>query len=230
MDSWFTMPATVAAVCEHINVIGMVKKTPKIHYAYQGQQLDLMAIYRKLKKRRGRAKIKASAVVSLKDGPTVKLVFVQDRRKKDWLALMSTDIDLANEEIIRIYGKRWDIEVFFKMAKQHLKLAKEIQCRDFDALIAHTSIVFMRYMFLAYQCRIETDHRTFGDLFYACCDEMADISFIEALYRILTLVGERLREIGSYCEKTASVIFDAIIENALKHVSLSKNAGETVLA
>jgi hypothetical protein len=229
MDSWFTMPATVAAVCEHIDVIGMVKKTPKIHYGYQGQQLDLMAIYRKLKKRRGRAKVKASAVVSLKDGPTVKLIFVQDRRKKDWLALMSTDIDLANEEIIRIYGKRWDIEMFFKMAKQHLKLAKEIQCRDFDALIAHTSIVFMRYMFLAYQCRMETDHRTFGDLFYACCDEMADISFIEALYRLLTLAGERLREIGSYCEKTASVIFDAIIENALKYVSLSKSDGVTVL-
>jgi hypothetical protein len=230
MDSWFTMPATVAAVCEHIDVIGMVKKTPKIHYVYNGHQLDLMAIYRKLKKRRGRAKIKASAVVTLKDGPNVKLVFVQDRRKKDWLALMSTDIDLANEEIIRIYGKRWDIEVFFKMAKQHLKLAKEIQCRDFDALIAHTSIVFMRYMFLAYQCRIETDHRTFGDLFYACCDEMADISFIESLYRILTLAGERLREIGSYCEKTASAIFDAIIENALKYVSLSKSSGVTATA
>lgn len=47
-------------------------------------------------------------------------------------------------------GQRLDIEVFFKMAKQHLKLAKEIQCRDFDALIAHTTTVFMRYMFLAY--------------------------------------------------------------------------------
>ena len=100
---------------------------------------------------------------------------------------MSTDLDLANEEIARIYGKRWDIEVFFKMAKQHLKLAKEIQCRDFDALIAHTTIVFMRYMFLAYQHRIETDQRTFGELFYACCDELTDISFVEALYRILNL-------------------------------------------
>jgi hypothetical protein len=230
MDSWFTMPATVTALCDHIDVIGMVKKTPKIHYGYNGHPMDLMAIYRKLKKRRGRAKIKASAIVTLKDGPKVKLVFVRDRRKKDWLALLSTDIELANEEIIRIYGKRWDIEVFFKMAKQHLKLAKEIQCRDFDALIAHTSIVFMRYMFLAYQCRIETDHRTFGDLFYACCDEMTDISFIEALYRILTLAGERLREIGSYCEKTASTIFDAIIENALQYVGLSKSDGVTVLA
>ena len=230
MDSWFTMPATVAAVCDHIDVIGMVKKTPKIHYGYQSQQLDLMAIYRKLKKRRGRAKIKASVVVTLKDGPSVKLVFVQDRRKKDWLAVMCTNLELPNEEIIRIYGKRWDIEVFFKMAKQHLKLAKEIQCRDFDALIAHTSIVFMRYMFLAYQCRMENDHRTFGDLFYACCDEMADISFIEAIYRILTLAGERLKEIGSYCEKTASVIFDAIIENALKCVGLSKSNGLTASA
>ena len=29
------------------------------------------------------------------------------------------------------------------MIKQHLRLAKEIQCRDFDDLIGHTSIVFM---------------------------------------------------------------------------------------
>ena len=48
---------------------------------------------------------------------------------------------------------------------QHLKLAKEIQCRDFDALIAHTTIVFMRYMFLAYQCRMETDQRALATSF-----------------------------------------------------------------
>jgi len=38
------------------------------------------------------------------------------------LALLSTDITIADEEIIRLYGKRWDIEVFFKMCKQHLKM------------------------------------------------------------------------------------------------------------
>ena len=134
----------------------------------------LIVAYRMIRKRRGRAKILASADVMLKGQVAAKLVFVRDRRKKDWLAMLSTDTDLSDEEIVRIYGKRWDIEVFFKMAKQHLKLAKEIQCRDFDALIAHTPIVFMRYMFLAYQRRMETDHRTFGDLFYACCDEVGD--------------------------------------------------------
>ncbi|MDF1591852.1 MAG: transposase [Desulfobacterales bacterium] len=176
-----------------------------------------------MKKRRGRARILARALVQLKDGRLAKLVFVRDKRKKDWLTLLSTDTKLANEDVVRIYGKRWDIEVFFKMAKQHLKLAKEIQCRDFDALIAHTSIVFMRYMFLAYQCRVETDHRTFGDLFYFCCDEVSDISFIEALYRILTLAADQLKSIGNFCEKTASAYFDAILNTALQCVGLSKN-------
>jgi len=223
MDSWFTMPATVVGLTKHIHVIGMVKKSPKIFYTFNGTGMDLKAIYHKLKKRRGRAKILASTRILLKGEVPAKLVFVRDRRKKDWLALLSTDTDLADEDIVRIYGKRWDIEVFFKMAKQHLKLAKEIQCRDFDALIAHTSIVFMRYMFLAFQCRIQTDHRSFGDLFYACCDEVADISFIEALFRILTLAANRLKEVGTFCEKTATAFFDAIMDTALQCVGLSKN-------
>ena len=223
MDSWFTMPATVATLAQHLKVIGMVKKSPNIHYSYNSQSLDLKAIYRRLKKRRGRAKILASADVMLKDEVAAKLVFVRDKRKKDWLALLSTDTKLADEDVVRIYGKRWDIEVFFKMAKQHLKLAKEIQCRDFDALIAHTTIVFMRYMFLAYQCRMETDQRSFGDLFYACCEEVADISFMQALYRILTLAADRLKQTGTFCENTATALFDAIMDTALQCVGLSKN-------
>jgi len=220
MDSWFAMPATIKALSKYIDVIGMVKKTPKIHYEYNGHRMDLKSIYRQLKKRRGRAKILASAVVTLKGGPSARLVFVRDRRKKDWLALISTNLELSDEDIVRIYGKRWDIEVFFKMAKQHLKLAKEIQCRDYDALVAHTSIVFMRYMFLAYQNRIKTDNRTFGELFYACCDEVSDISFVESLYRIMTIAGNRLKTLGSYCEKTVGAFFDAIIETTLQCAGL----------
>jgi len=223
MDSWFTLPATVTTLSKHIDVIGMVKKTPKVKYDWDGRQMDLKAIYKILKKRRGRAKILASTVVTLKDGISAKLVFVRDKRKKDWLTLLSTDIELTDEDVVRIYGKRWDIEVFFKMAKQHLKLAKEIQCRDFDALIGHTSIVFLRYMFLAYLNRTEIDHRTFGDLFYACCQEQADITFTEALHRILLLAVQKVRQAGGYCERTVSDFFDAVMETTLKCLGISKN-------
>jgi len=224
MDSWFTMPANVCALREHLDVIGMVKKTPKICYEHDGKKRNLLEIYQNLTKRRGRAKILASATVTLKDGKPAKIVFVRDRRKTDWLAILSTDTDLADADVVRIYGKRWDIEVLFKMAKQHLKLVKEIQCRDFDMLIAHTTIVFMRYMFIAYRVRMETDHRSFGDLFYACCQELDDISFIEALHRIMTLAVEQLRRIGTCCEKTAMVFFDTVMATALKYVNLSKSS------
>ena len=109
------------------------------------------------------------------------------------------------------------------MAKQHLKLVKEIQCRDFDALIAHTTIVFMRYMFVAYNCRRETDHRTFGELFYACCDEVRDISFIESLYRLLTLTVKQIQELNTFCEKTIQIFFATLMDAALDSVGIAKS-------
>jgi len=56
-----------------------------------------------------------------------KIVFVRARNTKKWLALLSTDVDLADEEIIKLYKRRWDIEVFFKISKSYLRLAKESQ-------------------------------------------------------------------------------------------------------
>lgn len=74
-----------------------------------------------MKKKRGKAKIKASVDVEIGvDSQATpikaKIVFVKNQNKaKSWLAIISTDITLSDEEIIRIYGKRWDIEVLFKM-------------------------------------------------------------------------------------------------------------------
>ncbi len=65
--------------------------------------------------------------------------------------------------------------------------------------------VFMRYMFIAYRVRLESDHRVFGDLFYAFCQELDDIGFVEAFHRIMTLAVEQLRQMGMFCERTAMV-------------------------
>jgi len=56
-----------------------------------------------------------------------------------------------------MYGKRWDIEVFFKMAKSFLKLAREFQVRSYDALVTHTSMVFIRYIMLSVVSRRNQD-------------------------------------------------------------------------
>jgi hypothetical protein len=72
-------------------------------------------------------------------------------------------------------------QCFFKVSKSHLRLAKELQGRTYDQMIAHTTIVFARYILLATTARDEQDPRTIGALFFDCCDELADIRFIDAI-------------------------------------------------
>lgn len=62
--------------------------------------------------------------------------------RKNWLVVVSTDTQSSEEEIIRIYGKRWDIEVFFKDCKSYLNPVKEYRGISYDAMNTHVAIVF----------------------------------------------------------------------------------------
>jgi len=212
MDSWFGLPKTIGTLSTYVPVICMLKNMYRVFYQYQGMKLTLDALYRQVKKRPGKAKIKASVIVTMSTGQKVKIVFVRDRRGKGWLAILSTDITLSDEEIVRIYGKRWDIEVFFKMEKQYLDLVKGVQIRDFDGLTAYTTIAMMRYTFLSYEQRLHDDPRTFGELFYACCDEIKDLSLLDALQRIVTLALHKLRKTSELSEIIVQEMLDALMD------------------
>jgi len=122
---------------------------------------------------------------------------------------------LADEEIVRIYGKRWDIEVFFKMLKHYLNLEREVQLRDYDELIGHITITMCRYIFLAYEQRCHDDPRTLGSLFYACSDELQDLNLIEALNRILSLAIDKVRATGIATEDAIHTILETVMATAL---------------
>ena len=106
MDSWFAFPALLATLGKHLPVICMGKDMAKVFYRHQGQWLSLGRLFAKLKKRPGKARILASVVVETKKEQKIRIVFVRHRHKRGWLAILSTRIDLADEEIVRIYGKR----------------------------------------------------------------------------------------------------------------------------
>jgi len=220
MDSWFALPKIIHMLSTYIPVICMLKNMYRVFYEYNGAKLNLDALYRNVKKRAGKAWIKASVLVKTSAGQKVKIVFVRDRSKKGWLAILSTDTALVDEEIVRIYGKRWDIEVFFRMEKQYLDLVKGIQIRDFDGLIAYTTIAMMRYMFLSYEQRLHDDPRTFGELFHACCDEIKDLSLLEALQRIITLAIHKLRNINVLSEQLVQEMLDALMGAAMELFNL----------
>ena len=220
MDSWFSMPSVISTLRQNIHIICMLKDHPKWLYEYNGKKLRLKDLYGKLKKKRGKAKIKASVLVTLTDGNKAKIIFVPCDKKRGWLALLSTDIFIADEEIIRLYGKRWDIEVFFKMCKQHLKLVKEIQIRSYDGLIGHTSLVMVRYNILSMFQRESVDQRSFGDLFRACNEELSNITFIDALKRIMQLVMAALHKANNLSEKVINYLLDLIMGKAIAYFGL----------
>jgi len=219
-DSWFAYPAIMRNVlAQGMHTLCMLKITEKIFYRYKGENLHLAAIYRKIRKRRGRAKILASVMVEIGENDKgvpvpAKIIFVRDKRSKKWLALLSTDTTLGDEEIVTVYKRRWDIEVFFKMAKSFLNLAKECQGRSYDALVAHATVVCCRYIMLALAKRMNQDPRTLGTLFHACCEELKQAGFAEALTLLLVLLEQALSNIVGVSKE----LICSLVERFLKEL------------
>ena len=61
-------------------------------------------------------------------------------RRKDYLVLVTTDMSLGEEEVISLYGRRWGIEVFFKICKSYLHLSKDCRSIFYDAMTAHVAV------------------------------------------------------------------------------------------
>lgn len=84
-DSWFSFPVTILKVLEQgVHVICMLKAMHRVYYVYDGQKLNLKALYKAVRKKRGKAKILATVIVTLgtnEKGEEVqaKIVFVRDR-------------------------------------------------------------------------------------------------------------------------------------------------------
>jgi len=215
MDSWFSFPALLATLGKHLPVICMAKDMP-VFYRHKGRWVKLSMLYSMLRKRPGRAKILTRVVTETKHGQKIKIVLVRHRHKKrQWLAILSTRIDLPDEEIVRIYGKRWDIEVFFKMMKHYLNLERETQLRDYDGMVAHITIVMSRYIFLTFEQRCHDDPRSLDSLFFACSDEMKDLSLLEDLQQLLSLAIDKIKSIGIVTEDVAFALVDSVMSIAI---------------
>ena len=192
-DSWFSNPRQILDIKElGLNAIAMVKRSSKRNYIFEGKQMNIKKVFASCKKRRGRSKYLLSVPVKIgqgkndEDSIAARIVCVRNRNKrKDWIAIICTDMSLSEEDIIRIYGHRWDIEVFFKTCKSSLLLGNEYHGLSYDGLTAHVAIVFTRYMLLAVSKRNNEDDRTLGEIFYLMVSEAADITYHESMMIIV---------------------------------------------
>ena len=230
-DSWFSSPKVVAALKqEHgLDTIAMVKKSSKIKYGYQDGRFNIKEIYSKNRKRRGRSKNLLSINVTVgEEEIPAKIVCVRNKsKKKDWLAILCTDTSLSEEEIIRTYGKRWDIEVFFKSCKSYLRLVKECRSTSYDALNAHTAIVFTRYMMLSVAQRRNTDDKTLCELFFCLMDELDDITFSQSIQIIMNALMDSVMEYFHITEQELEKFTASFIQRLPKYMQEALKYGQS---
>ena len=230
-DSWFSSPKVVAALKqEHgLDTIAMVKKSSKIKYGYQDGRFNIKEIYSKNRKRRGRSKYLLSINVTVgEEEIPAKIVCVRNKsKKKDWLAILCTDTSLSEEEIIRTYGKRWDIEVFFKSCKSYLRLVKECRSTSYDALNAHTAIVFTRYMMLSVAQRRNTDDKTLCELFFCLMDELDDITFSQSMQIIMNALMDSVMEYFHITEQELEKFTASFIQRLPKYMQDALEYGQS---
>ena len=202
-DSWFAYPATIIKIAAlGLHTTARVKDTATIKYLVNSEKKTAKEIFKANKKRRGKSRYLLSVPVTLyavegnvETTLAAKLVYIRNRNKRnEWIALVTTDLALSEDDVIALYAKRWDIEVFFKICKSYLKLTGEFQQLSYDAIIAHTAIVMIRYMILSLEKRQQEDPRSLGELFYLGFDEVSDIRFEQAIMLLMSLLTETLRE------------------------------------
>jgi len=229
-DTWFSSPAQLIAVKKlGLDSIAMIKKSNRIYYEYKDEQCSIKKIFGICKKRPGRSRylLSVNVMVGKDQKIPAKIVCVRNKKnRKDWIAFICTNPDLSEDEIIRIYGKRWQIEVFFKTCKTYLNLITECHSLSYDALTAHTAIVFSRYLMIAMEQRRNEDERTLGEIFFFFTDELADMTFGESFQIILNIMIDSVCAIFQPTEEQLQLFIDMFVGRLPEYIrnSLAKAA------
>ncbi|MFT7824499.1 MAG: transposase [Sulfurimonas sp.] len=171
VDSWYSKPSFIKEMNElGLRVISRMANNARI-WNFIGKEKTLEAIYNRFKKVKNvksdtyGKKIKFiyfSVSVEHKTAGRLKIVFIKTKEKL--IPIVSTDLDISDEEIIEIYKRRWDIEQGYKELREHFGFGKE-ENRIYEALIARITLSFFTYNIVSYINRISNEPKTIGGLF-----------------------------------------------------------------
>ena len=65
-----------------------------------------------------------------------------------FICILTNDTNISPKEVVKLYKRRWGIEINFKTQKQHLSLDSGCQSTDFNSFYAFTVMAKLRYILL----------------------------------------------------------------------------------
>ena len=175
-DSWYSSQ-NLLQLCRQrgFHFIGAVKSNRKLQLGSANRQVkEWQALLPKSAFERVKLKEKAYKVWTaqgrLSCGQVVKAVVNRRIGVKKWHYLISTDLDLCAKTIIACYLVRWEVENFYRAAKQILGWT-DYQMRSLKAIENHVLMMMVTHAYLELQRRDALDasaeldaHFTLGDL------------------------------------------------------------------
>ncbi|MDT8309234.1 MAG: transposase [Bacteroidales bacterium] len=181
-DSWFAHDKIISQIVDTgYGVICRLKRS-RMRYHYQDRQLTISQLWHSVARHELHHvrswQIRAAKLeVTLPRSGDVSVIFIR-WSKKQWHAFLCTETDMDIADILNYYSRRWAIEVYFRDCKQLLGLGKN-QSETFDALIAWTSIVMIRYLLLVYILAKRQLRGPLGPLFQDLAYEHLQLAFIK---------------------------------------------------
>jgi IS4 transposase len=212
VDSWYSKPMFIKEMNTlGLKVISRIANNNKI-WNFIGKEKSLEAIYNKHKEIKTEKlghygkKIKYryfSVVVEHKNAGKLKIVFIKTKEKL--IPIVSTDLEINDEEIIETYKRRWDIEQGYKELRQHFGFGQE-ENRIYEALIARITLSFFTYNIVSYINRISNEPKTMGGLFKDLECELHTLAI--AMQVFITILDEiaKIEDIVNRNEDLVSII------------------------
>ena len=212
IDSWYSKPVFIKEMNElGLKVISRIANSNTI-WNFIGKEKTLDSIYNKYKalktSKQGTYGKKImftyfSVVIEHKNAGKLKVVFIKTKDKL--IPIVSTDLEINDDEIIETYKRRWDIEQGYKELREHFGFGQE-ENRIYEALIARITLSFFTYNIVSYINRISNEPKTIGGLFKDLECELHTLAIAMQTFIIILDEIAKIEDVVNRNEDLVSII------------------------
>ncbi len=233
-DSWFNNSEVYSFIFSKIAPKGIVLismlKRGNTKYKYGQRFLTVKELYRVVGKwnRDKKSGIKFKSIeVELIDPSSnrliknrstigkIKICFFKYPNVRNWKCLLSTDLDLEEMDILKVYLRRWSIECIFKEIKQYFGYSQS-KSSNYIAMISDLTIRYSFYIMFCYK-KEKQNNKPIGQLLTEFYQELFELW----LYEIIELMCIRyIHEFIDYALKSGFNNLEDLkknLENTLHH-------------
>ena len=164
-------------------------------------------------RQRGRVRtyLVARRIQSFRNIGPINTIFSRERyKRKDPVAIVTTDLDATPRQVLERMGHRWAIELFFRSCKQDLGMG-HYQGRHWEGVDHHLQLVLMAHLLLsctAQKKRNRVEKRRKEETLSGLQDLRAGRARLhEALFEDLTRGAHTRQEVVNACKAHAQAVF-----------------------